>query len=526
MPIMFSGVYSDGTKVDPLSFYQRSRLGRWKIEKDVDGDDAVFGIQLETPARTIRIRCEAIINGKSFRESREKTIDDFMAISRGEKVEVADEAVEVNEKETAVKDDPAVEESEATEESEAEAKEQTEAVEEETEEEETEEAEAEEEETEAKTGAEAKAETEEESDEEEGEDEAEKETPAPKFYVASSSKDRLATYARARGDQLTRHELRRRVADISGGPALLRTADGFGTHRHKTMTLFAFLDTNQNGVISQLESDAALKALAACDLNSNDKIELEELQKDLKSNSAQRKISSTGIGWQPWDAIESHDVEDLSLQVSFNDDSDDSSLKISDVRLDESWELTKIDVLKDNPKEPYSTSAMLSHPKVSVVLSAAQPEGEVEEEFNQISIGVTLEGNALFRALDQDGDWSLSKSERRSCSDVIASLDTNSNGLEAGELPILLRLCVARGATAHQALNERVAIVPQSDRANKEKQKLSAPEWFTSMDKDGDLILTREEFIGPRKSFNKIDTNKNKLLSVEEVLEFKPGSDP
>ena len=130
MPIMFSGVYSDGTKVDPLSFYQRSRLGRWKIDKDVDGEDPVFGIQLETPARTIRIRCETIINGKSFRQAREKIIDDFMAISRGEEVEAAeeeaaDEEVEVNEKETPVEDDPAESEAETEEKIEAEGRAET-----------------------------------------------------------------------------------------------------------------------------------------------------------------------------------------------------------------------------------------------------------------------------------------------------------------------------------------------------------------------------------------------------------------
>ena len=116
----------------------------------------------------------------------------------------------------------------------------------------------------------------------------------------------------------------------------------------------------------------------------------------------------------------------------------------------------------------------------------------------------------------------MSTIERRSCQEVISSLDLDSSGtLEASELPSLLRVCVGRGPSAHKTLLEAVSIVRQSDRADQAKRKELAPQWFTSMDKDGDLALTREEFMGARKSFNKIDTNENDRLSVEEVLATK-----
>jgi len=105
---------------------------------------------------------------------------------------------------------------------------------------------------------------------------------------------------------------------------------------------------------------------------------------------------------------------------------------------------------------------------------------------------------------------------------VIASLDTDSNGtLEASELPVLVRVCVGRGVTAYKPLLEGVSIVSQSDRADQAKRKQLAPEWFASMDEDGDLTLTREEFIGTRQSFDKLDTDENDRLSVEEVLASK-----
>ena len=492
--MVLPGYQPDSTQIDPLSYYQRTRLGRWKVAKDVDRDDAVFGIQLQTPLKTIRIRCETTINGKPFRAAREKTIDEYLDIAQKAIAEAVEKEIATVQQETSAVIDS------------AEAKE----------------VETEKSEVKKEADGETEGKTEEEPEEEPENKVASPRVALPSPYVASPNRTRLAKYARSRGDLLTRYELRRRLADISGGPALLRTADDFGGQRHQTMTLFAFLDTDQDGVISQAENSDAVDALAGCDLNSNGTVDLNELQRRLNSKSAKRAVSSTNISWQSWDANQSGDVEDLSLQVSFNDDADKSNLKIGGSEFDESWDLVKVDALKANSQEPPCSSVLLSHPKVSVVLSAAQPANNVKEEFNQVSIAIALEANALFRALDRDGDWRLSKIERRSCQEVIASLDLDSNGtLEASELPILMRVCIGRGASAHTTLLEAVSIVNQSDRADLAKRKNLAPQWFVSMDEDGDLNLTREEFLGNRESFNKIDTDENERLSVEEVLATK-----
>jgi len=361
--IGLSGYYSDGTQVDPLSHYQQNRLGRWKVAKDVDRDDAVFGIQLETPARTIRIRCETTINGKPFRLAREKTIDKYLAMAQGAVAEALAEESAVDQQEPPVENDPA----------------ETEEV---------------------KLAASAAEEKTEAGTVEESEEQTKGQRVYPDPYVASPNNTRLAKYARSRGDLLTRYELRRRLADISGGPALLRTADDFGTQRHETMTLFAFLDTDHDGVISQAESGSAAKALAGRDLNSDKKVDLNELQLGLKSKSAKRKVDLAKVSWQSWDATQSDESEDLSLQVAFSDDAGKSRLKISDFKLDESWDLIKVDLQTVNARALHSSSALLSHPQVSVALSAIQPASNAKEEFNQVSIGVALEANALFRAID------------------------------------------------------------------------------------------------------------------------------
>ena len=78
------GYVASGTQADPLANYQRSRLGRWDVEKDVQPDDSAFGIELTTPAGQVRIRFDTTINGQPFRATREKTIDELLSIAKGD----------------------------------------------------------------------------------------------------------------------------------------------------------------------------------------------------------------------------------------------------------------------------------------------------------------------------------------------------------------------------------------------------------------------------------------------------------
>ena len=468
------GVVVSKPQVD-LSNYQRSRLGRWEVAKEVKSDDPVFGILLKTPAGPIRIRFETTVNGKAFREAREKTIDELLAIAKGEVKRVAKPA----DKEVAIKE-PAVKDI-----GDEEKKVEEKAIEE-------------------------PPVTEDAAD-------PEIEFEAPEAYVAQSAKDRMVAYVQSRGDRLTRYELRRRVADIAGGPSLLRTTNDFGSQRHQTMTLFAFLDTNEDGVISPQEKNVAVQALNDCDANADGRTSWNEIKLGLKSRTFKRKTNTALIDWQPWEVSQSDAVGELRVAVSFNDTEDKSGLTISECKLDEQWGVVTAKVRRSNAESNHGSILLASHPKVSMALSAAQSPDETNNSTEQISIGVALGANALFQRIDQDGDWSLNTDELNSFSEVIKSLDTNADGtLAASELPILLRVCVCRGAKAHEALSHNVSIVLEPDEQGKSFQ--AAPEWFTSMDQDGSRTLTRTEFLGERKSFDKIDTDQNDLLSVTEAL--------
>ena len=418
------GFVNSSASVDPLAQYQRTRLGRWDVERDVDAEDSVFGIELTTPVGPIRIRYDVLIDGKSFRADREETIDELLTIARGEKLE-------------------------------------------------------------------------------------------PESDDMPKDRARIVAYAKFRGERATRYELRRRIADLAGGPSLLWGSKDFAAGRAETHILFALLDTNEDGTISVEEAGSIDTVFDRCDTNADKRVDLMELHSRLKPRTARRKSDSIKIDWQPWDANRSEHVEDLSVNIVFNELAGKSKLLLDDCALADSWEKQAAEMLGPSGQEPLGQALLMSHPKVTVALTAEE-ETKVS---GQISIGVIVEGNALFRHLDQDSSWSLSRTEMSDGRDRIFELDQNADQqISVSELPILLRVCVARGEVAYRSLQEPIAFAPLTDGLEGSKEKLTPPEWFASMDQDGDRTLSRTEFLGSRDAFDRLDEDENQRVSVEEAL--------
>jgi len=353
-------------------------------------------------------------------------------------------------------------------------------------------------------------------------DKAKDPPPAPKLYISATQEARLVAYVQSRGDQLRKYELRRRFADIAGGPALLWTSPDLAIDRKETATLFALLDADEDGLISSDERDMATKSLNEEDLNRDGRVDWNELHAALKPRSARRKISSHEFSWQSWDATGADSTEDLSVKVSFADKADQSSLAIENRQLSEAWRQNEATLMQTSPLKVVGQAAVFSHPKISIALTAVtSPDSSTSDD--QLSVGVVMEGNPLHRKLDRDGDGSLSAVERRSCGELITSLDQNGDGsLSMDELPVLLRVCVGQGACAHEALNSDLSVIQSSRGEDGQVIKVAPPKWFVSMDRDGDRTLTREEFLGKRSSFEEMDTDNNDLLSVSEVLATNP----
>ena len=426
--ISFPGYVSSEPSINPLAHYQKNRLGRWQVERDVDSKDSALGVELNTPAGPIRIRYEVTFNGKPFRDQRESTIDDLMMIARDEQPD------------------------------------------------------------------------------DDGEDQ-------------SNSRARMIAYAKARGEKATRHELRRRVADFAGGPALLHTVSDLSSDRKETHILFALFDTNEDGAVSKTELTDVGAIFDRCDLNADNRVDLMELHSKLKPRSAKRTSQANTTLWQAWDVKRSKHVQDLSVKVTFGKTKWKSAQLLDGCALVDPWKKLAAKMIRLEGQALRGHAILLTHPKVTIALTAAEATiADDTKATSQVSVGVLAEGNAIFRHLDRDKNWELSRTEFNACQDRVFQLDQNSDQrVEVGELPMLLHVTVARGAVAHRSLQEYVAFLPFSD-TDGDRKSLKPPEWFASMDRDGDRILTRAEFLGDRDAFDKLDLDQNQQLSVKESL--------
>lgn len=130
----------------------------------------------------------------------------------------------------------------------------------------------------------------------------------------------------------------------------------------------------------------------------------------------------------------------------------------------------------------------------------------------QVRASITYDGNALFPAVDENGDQRLSLREMRSASERLKPFDKNEDGqITVEELPLNFSVNFAMGQNFVQQ-GQRVA-APQ----NNPPQKTDAPDWFTKMDRNGDGDVTIKEFLGDKEQFQKLDTNQDGFIEPKEA---------
>ena len=364
----------------------------------------------------------------------------------------------------------------------------------------------------------------------------------PKYAPPSTIYERIERHMQSTGTKPTAEEVRWMLANWTDGPVLLFLNDNFQRFRSTQQPLFSALDLNRDGVLASEEIASAVKSLEACDLDRNDVVESTEIAKvasDPRNRTAKtvdshplvlRLDHSAAMSslmprltscYRPTDMPEAlssidpdhdgrlNDAEkqsllerpaDLTLRVELNTQQPEAS-RLSVVSADDTYQA----VIKTAVRSP--NTILLAFPTFALELSAAQGTAS-----DQISIGAVNDGYAMLPELDPNGDGRFTIRELRTLVDRLKTFDRNGDGsISSDETLPTYRLCIALGPHAHQPLSVlrkgNSTTTPDS----------SAPEWFTEMDKNKDLDLTRKEFPGTDEQFQKLDRDSDQLISHTEA---------
>ncbi len=119
--------------------------------------------------------------------------------------------------------------------------------------------------------------------------------------------------------------------------------------------------------------------------------------------------------------------------------------------------------------------------------------------------------DAMFAAIDVDGDERLDAREISSLDKRLASFDLNGDEqLDIDEIPGSITVGFVRG---NPARGDALFATPMITTAY---QIESAPGWFVRMDVNGDGEISRREFPGSRQQFNKFDKDKDGFITTAE----------
>jgi Ca2+-binding EF-hand superfamily protein len=138
------------------------------------------------------------------------------------------------------------------------------------------------------------------------------------------------------------------------------------------------------------------------------------------------------------------------------------------------------------------------------------------------SITVGDQGRNLFQLLDANGDGRLSPRELKSVWERLKARDADGDGaISAGELTRQFQILADRGAG--QA-GGRVVAFPRGFAQPPPRPASYAPKtplWFKRMDRNGDGDVSAKEWLGTRDEFQRIDADRDGLISQDEAVAFE-----
>jgi Ca2+-binding EF-hand superfamily protein len=136
----------------------------------------------------------------------------------------------------------------------------------------------------------------------------------------------------------------------------------------------------------------------------------------------------------------------------------------------------------------------------------------------QVRARVADQEDALFTALDTDGDGRLNTREIRKSPERLREIDRNSDGrLQSHEIPGSMVVGFVRGNAQQDA---QLFSAPASVAATVDA---SVPRWYRGMDANSDGEISRREFFGDQVQFDRIDTDHDGFILPQEAQKSVEG---